>query len=366
MTETGRRPFRWAILGTGAVSRKFVLDLRELKGRAEAHTVVSRDPKNAERFSKALGVAHVVADYEAAAQADVDALYIATPPALHEAHALMGIAAGKAILIEKPLALDAAGARRIADAADAASVFCMEAMWTRFQPLLSKIHTQIEAGALGELRGFEARFMTANKPDPDTGLFDAERGGGALMHRGVYPLSIAHFLLGPVARMRAMAEIGATGVDEDSALVLHHKNGAVSSLRASLRANGPEGAVVYGTKGTLHIHGPIWRPTGATLATTYPASATTGGARKFEAFRESGLGLRLSRGLGRLKTAAGRGQVRVVAPFAGNGYHYEAEAVMDALADGRTLDPRMPMSESVEIMALIDTARAGWSTGEGL
>ena len=106
-------PFRWAILGTGAVARKFVLDLRILGDQARVVTVASRAVENAERFARDLGISNVAPDYNAAVAADVDAVYIATPPALHEDHALMAIAAGKATLIEKPLALDAAAARRL-------------------------------------------------------------------------------------------------------------------------------------------------------------------------------------------------------------------------------------------------------------
>lgn len=362
MTETRGRPFRWAILGTGPVARKFVLDLQALKGVAEVRCVASRDPENARRFARDLGVAEAVRDYAAAAAADVDALYIATPPAQHEDHALLGIAAGKAVLVEKPFALDAAAAGRIAAAAEAAGVFCMEAMWTRFQPLPGLIRDKVAAGAIGSLRGFEAHFMAANRPDPGVSLFDPARGGGALMHRGIYPLSLARFLLGPVVRQTAEAVIGETGVDEDCALVLRHASGAVSTLRASLRTGGPEGAVLYGTGGTLYIEGPIWRPTGAVLHPARPAGPP-GGLRRFEAFRETGTGLRIGAAAARLRRVLRPAGTRIAAPFAGNGYRHEAEAVMQALAEGRREDPRMPLAESVELMALIDAARAEWREG---
>jgi len=361
MSDPGERPFRWAILGTGAVARKFALDLRQLGDRAVLQVVASRRAENAAGFAADLGVADVAPDYAAAAGADVDAVYIATPPAQHEAHALMAIAAGRAVLIEKPFALDAGAAARITAAAQSANVFCMEAMWTRFQPLSDTIKARIDAGEIGEVRGFEARFMAANQTDPQASLFDPARGGGALMHRGIYPVSLARFLLGPVADSQAMGHVGETGVDEDSALMLRHTSGAISTLRASLRANGPDGMAIYGTAGTLHITGPVWRPTGAVLKHTRPSPATPGGPRRFEALRESGAGLRLSGALGHLRGALGRGQTRIRAPFSGNGYHYEAQVVMQAVRQGHTEDPRMPLSQSIEIMQIIDAARTGWA-----
>jgi predicted dehydrogenase len=362
MSMSPARPFRWAILGTGAVSRKFALDLKGLGEAVALQAVASRTPENARRFAADLGVAEVAEDYAAAAQADVDALYIATPPALHEDHALMGIAAGRAVLIEKPFALDAAAADRIRTAARAAGVFCMEAMWTRFQPLPLALRALIAEGRLGELRSFEGRFLAANIPDAGLPLFDPEQGGGALMHRGIYPLSLARFLMGPVRDVQASAHLGETGVDEDSMLVLTHDSGALSLIHASLRTGGAEGATVYGTKGTLQIEGPLWRPTGAVLRPIAPASARPGGVRRFEAFRESGTGLRLSGALNRLRGSLRRPS-RISAGFEGNGYRHEAQALMQAVAAGQRESDIMPLDQSVELMQVIDRARAAWTKG---
>ncbi|ARE42553.1 putative oxidoreductase (plasmid) [Rhodovulum sp. P5] len=362
MTELPRRPVRWAILGTGAVSRKFAWDLRRAGGILAA--VASRDPENARRFAHDLDVAVAAPDYAAAVAADVDAVYVATPPALHEAHALLAIAAGKPVLVEKPFALDAAAAARIAAAARAAGVFCMEAMWTRFQPLPTLVQQRIADGALGELRGFEARFCGANLPEAGGGIFDADAGGGALMHRGIYPLSLARWFLGPVAEVQTMARIGASGVDEDSVLLLRHEGGALSTLRASLRSAGDEGITVYGTRATLQVEGPVWRPTGAVLRPTWAGPARPGKPPRLEALRESGAWIAVSERLSGVKRLIrGRGE-RLHAPFAGNGYRHEAQALMAALAEGRTEEPRMTLAQSVEIMELVDAARIAWGRGE--
>jgi predicted dehydrogenase len=195
MTTDRTHRVRWAILGTGPVARKFALDLRALPG-AELAAVASRDPRNAARFAADMGVATASATYADAVSAKVEAVYIATPPALHEEHAFLAIGAGRAVLVEKPFALTAAAATRIAEAARSAGVFAMEAMWTRFQPLPGAIRDHVASGMLGEVRRFEGRFLAANQHTPQSGLFDAGLGGGALMHRGIYPLSLARFFLG--------------------------------------------------------------------------------------------------------------------------------------------------------------------------
>ena len=352
------QPFRWAILGTGGVARKFVLDLKQ--AGATAQIVASRDPENARRFAKSLGLPEAAPSYDDAVSAAVDAVYIATPPAQHEAHALMAIAAGKPVLIEKPFALDARAARRIVLAAREAGVFCMEAMWTRFQPLIETIAAHIAAGELGEIRGFEARFCAATIPDAGSSLFDPERGGGGLMHRGIYPLSVARHLLGPIDAEWTAAHLGDTGVDEESCLTLRHSSGALSTIRSSLRANGPDGVVIYGTAATAYLAGPVYRPTGGHIQPTSPAPAATGqaGPRRFEAFRESTAGLRVSRMLHRLRGY--RGAKPLSASFKGNGYHYQAQAVADAVRKGDLEEPRMPLGQSLELMEVVDRARAAW------
>ena len=372
------RPVRWAIFGTGPVARKFVLGLRPLGHTAVVVCVASRQPANAQAFARSLGLPQAAPDYAAAAASDVDAVYIATPPFEHEAHALLAIAAGKAVLIEKPFAMDAAAARRIAQAAQMAGVFCMEAMWTRFLPLIGQIKDRIAAGEIGEVRSLQGSFCVANDLDPMAGLFDPLRGGGALMHRGVYPLSLARHLLGPVLATQATARLGQTGVDEDCALTLRHASGAVSSLQASLRSAGTNDLAIHGTRGSLVIAAPIYRPWTARLIRTRPRPprASQPGqlgqlsqpgqgpkAGRFEAFFEGSLAQGLNQRLSRLLPWVLPGSRRVTARYQGNGYHYQAQALMQAIAQGQTQSPVMPLDESIQIMAIIDAARAQWGNG---
>lgn len=350
---------RWAILGTGVVSRKFVQGLHVLGQAARVVTVASRDPRKAVGFAKEFGIQHPALDYAAAVtRPDVDAVYIATPPSAHEAHALLAIAAGKAVLIEKPFALDAAAARRIAEAAEAAGVFCMEAMWTRFLPLFGALRHSLAAGDLGELRSFHGSFLGSDVPDGQTSLFDPLRGGGALMHRGIYPLSLARHLLGPIDDVAATARIGATGVDEDCTLVLRHLSGAISTISASLRAFGTNDMTICGTRGMLHVYPPIFRPWQARLSLGAPRTAQSSRGGRLQALRESGMAQRLNQALPMaLRHMLGRAKT-IRKPYAGNGYQYEAAEVAQCLARGETTSLLMPVSESIEIMAVIDRARA--------
>lgn len=355
--------FRWAILGTGGVSRKFAADLRTLPGH-DIVAVASRSPENADRFARETGAEAM--DYErAAACRDADAVYVATPPSLHEVHACAAIAAGKAVLVEKPFAFDAEAAARIRDAARSAGVFCMEAMWTRFLPLMDRLREEIAAGRLGPLRGFVGGFTDNALPDPADSLFDPARGGGALMHRGLYPVSLARHFMGPVVETRAMARLGPTGVDEDVTLSLRHESGAVSTVTAGLRAAGLNRATLHGEAATVEIAPPIYRPFAARVLSMTPRVGGTGGSGaqggRLSRLKETGLAQGANQWLTPLKDALrppGRG---IAARYRGNGYGHEAQAVATAVAAGQTEHPLMPLDESVEIMAIIDAARAQWA-----
>lgn len=344
----------WAIFGTGQVARKFALGLGHPVPAARVVAVGSRDPARAAGFLP--GVAAL--DHAAAlAHPGVQAVYIATPPALHEPQALAAIAAGKAVLIEKPFAADAAAAARIADAARAAGVFCMEAMWTRFLPMAARLREMLAAGTLGEPRAFFAQFMGSDRPDQGTSLFGPALGGGALLHRGVYPLSLARHLMGPVTALTAAGRIGPTGVEEEATLVLTHASGAISTLRASLRAGGANGIEIAGTEATIRVDPPVFRPFRAQVMRHPPRAGGTGGGAG-AAWRERGAAQALNRWLSAGLPAALRASGVIRAPYAGNGYGHEAAEVARCLTAGLTESPLMPLAESVEVLALIDAARA--------
>lgn len=352
--------FRWGIFGTGPVARKFVLGLRASPGM-QAVVVASRNPANAERFARELGVAKS-ASYEQAAEAEVDAVYIATPPTEHRAHALLCLARRRPVLIEKPLAASAEDARAIADAARAADTFAMEAMWTRFLPAMRRISALVAEGAIGEPRQFAGSFCAADVPDPAKNLFNPAMGGGALLHRGVYPLSLAWHVFGPMARIVGEGRIGATGVDEDVALVATHANGALASVRASLRATAPLDFTLSGTAGEIRVAAPIFRPFRFSLHRTTPRSGGMQGGGRMEALKEGALLQGAQQRLdfaARLLRGGGRGETH---PYAGNGYHHQAEEVARCIAAGLRESQVMPLDESVAIVAAMDRARAEWRT----
>jgi predicted dehydrogenase len=355
--------FRWGILGTGFVARKFVLGLRAARG-ASAVVVGSRSRDKAQAFARDFGIPRAYESYERAlGDPEVDAFYVATPPHLHREHALLCLAAGRPVLVEKPFTLSAREASDVVEAARSRGVFCMEAMWTRFLPLVRRVKRLVDAGELGELRLVSGSFGLPERVDPDSGLFDPVRGGGALLDRGVYPLSLALHLSGPAREVQGRAVVGTTGVDEEVAITLRHENGALALLFASLRTACPNDLQVMGSRATVRIHAPIYRPFRMSLAPVVPRGRVdSGGSAVREALRESGMVHGAFQRLSGVAAGLRRHAKHSLDPYAGNGYHYQAEEVMRCVRAGAGESPIMPLAQSVAIMEAIDSLRSGWAS----
>lgn len=357
--------FRWGVLGTGFAARRFVHGLRTADA-AEAVVVASRSLEHAQRFAAELGIPKATDSYEAAVRTEgVDALHIATPPSLHREHARLCLSAGKAALVEKPFALNADQACEIIELARKRSVFCMEAMWTRFLPLVRRVKELVEEGAVGEIRMFTGSFCIANSVLSARNLFNADLGGGALLHRGVYPISLAFHLLGPPDEILSRAIVGETGVDEHTSMLFRYKSGALANLYASLRTQGPNDLLVMGTRARIHVHGPIFRPYRMTVTPIQERSEPATNSR-LDTLKESPWVHRLYQQFGRLASPLLNRKARhLTIRYRGNGYHYEADEVKRSVLGGKVESTVMPLSESLAVMQVIDEIRAQWPIQAG-
>lgn len=342
--------FRWGIFGTGAVAAKFVAGLRS--STSTVGFVASRSTESAHRFASAFGIERALEGYESAARvADVDAIYIATPPSEHLRHALACLEHGTPILVEKPFASSADEARQIAEAARSAGVFCMEGMWTRFLPAALRLREVVHGGAIGEVRLMSGSLGFANQVDPASGGFDRERGGGALAHLAVYPISLGQWLFGAPAEVRALGRIGSTGVDEDVSITLRYDSGVLASVHASLRVQAAQDFRVSGTHGSIAFGGPIYRPHSVFLNRSTPRRTPRADLTRAAQVREGGVVQRLAQLAGILP------QTPRPTFFRGNGYQYEAAEVVRRVSNGELESPTMPLSDSVAVAATLDAAR---------
>jgi predicted dehydrogenase len=314
--------FRWGILGPGNIAAKFAAGVAALDDQ-EVIAVGSRTQASADRFADRFGIVRRHVGYEAlAADPTVDAIYVATPHNFHRDHTLLALRHGKHVLCEKPFAINAAQAQVMVDEARSQKRFLMEAMWSRFLPSIVETRKLITEGAIGKVQMIQADFGFRASFNPASRLFDPALGGGALLDVGIYPISLAAMVLGQPDRIAALAALGATGIDENTGVLLGFPGGEVALLSTTIRATTLQEAIILGDNGSIRLHSPWW--VGNTLT--------------------------LHR--------AGQEPEVIVRPYHANGYSHEAIEVATCVRAGQLESAVMPLDESVRIMAILDSVRA--------
>jgi predicted dehydrogenase len=347
---------RWGILGTGRAAHDFARGLQYVKG-AELAAIGSRAADTAGRFARATGSRRAYGSYEAlVADPAVDVVYIATPHTFHRNHCLLALNAGKAVLCEKPFAMNVREAQEIVDVATSKQLFCMEAMWMHFLPGMQKAIELVGAGAIGEPRMLHADFGVPTHFDADGRFFSAALGGGALMDRGVYPLALALRLFGAPEKIESFAAPASTGVDEQVSIMLKFSGGRMATLSATLSTYGANEAVIMGAEGRITIHEPLCRPDRLTLsrAPKMNADATLSKSSRFKDGLRSNKALQILRHLlpGRSKS--------LHLPYTGNGYNYEADEVMRCLHKGEMGSETWPLAQTISLARTLDIVRSRW------
>lgn len=221
----------------------------------ELVAVGSRDRARAEDFAREHGIPTAHDSYAALVEdPGVDAVYIATPHPQHTEIALAAIAAGKALLIEKAFTATVEDTATIIEAARAAKVFTMEAMWTRFNPGVARARELLAAGEIGELRAVHGDLTAYRDYDPEDRLFNPDLGGGAVLDLGVYVLSFAQHFLGTPQVIHAVGSTYPSGVESDFSAVLGYPDGRSATLSGGFTAYGPGRMMLLGTRGWIDIH----------------------------------------------------------------------------------------------------------------
>ncbi|MCY1695933.1 Gfo/Idh/MocA family protein [Curtobacterium sp. SL109] len=251
---------RWGVIGTGGIARTFVGDCT---AAGVVFTAVgSRTQESADAFAAEHGIPHAHGSYEdLVADDEVDAVYVATPHSRHAQDALLAIAAGKHVLVEKAFTITADEARTVVDAARRADVAVMEAMWTRFLPQMTMIRELVAEGRIGRPRLVEATHHQALPDDPTHRLNDPALGGGAILDLGVYPISFAIDVLGAPTAVAAAGTLSDQGVDTQMGIVMTHEGGTQSTVHFALDVRSPNTASIIGEDGRIDVDATWYTPT---------------------------------------------------------------------------------------------------------
>ena len=318
------KTIRWGILGAGRIARKFASDLRFVED-AELIAVGSRSKESAEEFSKEFPVKYAHDSYEALAQnPEVDVIYVATPHNLHRENTLLCLQHNKAVLCEKPFAMNSRQAIEMINIAKEKKVFLMEALWTKFHPHYIKMQEMIKQGMLGDVRSVLVNFGFKPLAPVPARLFDPQLGGGTVMDIGIYNVFIAMNILGKPDHIDAVMTPASTGVDEQCAILFKYNNGAMAQLFSTFSSNLATEADISGTDGRIRLTSRFYEP--SSTIEFYPERTDSR-------------------------------QVIPVAKEEGFGYQYEARHVNDCLRKGLTESNVVTFADTLLLMETLDEIR---------
>ncbi|WP_138314942.1 Gfo/Idh/MocA family protein [Rhodoluna limnophila] len=253
---------RWGVMGAAGIAEAFVSGVQK-HTKQQIVAVASRTPGKAEAFAERFGIESHDNYEDLLAREDIDVIYIPTLPTQHRDHALQAISAGKHVLIEKPITLDAAEAAEIFAAAKAAGVLAMEAMWTRYLPQYDIIRQLLADETLGEIEMVNVSMCQANLEVP---RLWKKGHGDPFFDMGIYPVSFAQSFLGNPTSITAQGKLNADKIEEEVSVQLGYANGARAYILLSARASIPAVGQVAGTKAKLTVGPEFCIPSSVALA----------------------------------------------------------------------------------------------------
>lgn len=325
------KQYGWGIIGPGSIATRFMNDL-PLCPQARLAGVASRNPEKARSFAQRYGFSNSYGSYqELFRDPAVDIVYIAVPHPLHHDLALEAMRAGKAVLCEKPVALNADQIRSMVTCARENRTFFMEAMWTRFFPVNQRIRQMIDSGKLGAVTLVEVDFgfgswSNGKVANPQARLFAPDLAGGSLLDVGVYCVSYATWMKGELpVQIKALDSKVETGVDGMTAALFRYADGGIAILRSSVVQTTRQTAMIYCEKATVEVPD-FWHPSRAVV-------------RYLDNSQPDDV---------------------IEIPYDTNGatgFRFEAEEVMSCLDQGLTESQDMTWQQSIEVMELLDRIR---------
>ena len=247
------RNIRWGIIGLGKIANKFATDLASIKN-VELVAVASRNIQNANNFAEKHNAKKAYSSYEELAKdSNVDAVYIATPHSFHKEHAILCLQNKKAVLCEKPFAMNLSEVTEMIEAAKENNVLLMEALWSFFLPHFTYVLDLVKSEKFGKLKSLEADFGFHTPYNTDSRLFKKELGGGSLLDIGIYPIFAALATLGEPDAIDASATFFENGADASCDMVFQYKN-AKATLKSTLLEETPSIAILKFEKAIVKLN----------------------------------------------------------------------------------------------------------------
>ncbi|WP_299680605.1 Gfo/Idh/MocA family oxidoreductase [uncultured Dokdonia sp.] len=312
----------WAILGCGHIAHKFAEDIIATEG-ATLYAVGSRSLEKANNFKQQHQAQKAYASYEALVRdPEVDIIYIATPHVFHKEVTILCLTHGKAVLCEKPFAMNRNEVEDMIAFAKAKKTFLMEALWTYFLPHYQFALQTLHSGELGTIKSLKADFGIDVPKDPSHRLYNKDLGGGSLLDVGIYPVFAAMTILGTPEKIEAKATFDTNEIDLNCEMELTYPNQVKAHLFSAIDTQTDTICHIELEKGTIHIHSRFHDPSGIAITITKNGSAET-----------------------------------IDFPTKVHGYHHEILHCQEMLAQDRKESNIMTFEKSIQLITLLDTIR---------
>lgn len=247
-----KKAIRWGILGLGHIAHKFAQDLGTIAD-AELYAVASRSEEKAKNFANEYSAIKAYASYEVLVKdTNVEAIYIATPHSFHKEHTLLCLQHQKAVLCEKPFAMNLEEVTQMIAVAKENNVLLMEALWTSFLPHFRYVLKLMHQQKFGKVLEVVADFGFHPEYNLKSRVFQKEVGGGSLLDIGIYPIFIALSILGNPQNIEAQATFFENGVDASCDIKFEYKN-AKAILKCTFLEETPTEAIITCEKGVIKL-----------------------------------------------------------------------------------------------------------------
>ncbi len=312
-----------AIIGAGSIAAQMAKTISALDA-VEGYAIASRSQGKARAFADTWGFSRACGSYEEAlSDRAVDLVYIALPHSHHYEWTMKALNAGKHVLCEKPLAVNARQAQEMFNLAESKKLLLAEAMWTRYQPAAKIIKDIIARGEIGEIMTVSANVGDCNYRNDR--LTNPATAGGCLLDLAVYALHFSAMVMGNhVKQITATMIPTNTGVDGQDNIMLVYDGGKMASLFATMYTVTDRNGFIYGSQGFIQAHDVF-----------DPEKITVCGVKGYKHYVKQEIAL----------------------PPQITGYEYEVLACMKAIAEGRTECPELPHAATLAVMKQMDEIR---------
>ena len=318
---------KWGILGCGNIANKFAEAVNKSVAGAELVGAGARDLSKAQSFAKKHKISRAYGSYlDLVQDQDIDAVYIATPHSHHKEHTLLCFEHNKAVVCEKPLAINEDEVKDMISSAKEKNLFFMEALWMRFLPVMGHLKKLISDGSLGSVKNIDVDFSFKAKFNKEGRLFNPHLAGGALLDVGIYPLAFSLMVFDETPlTYSGVANVGATKVDESNSFKLEFSNNRFAQCTSAVVENGSKLARVEFEDAVVELPN-FWQ------------------------------GEKIN-----IKSSDSKSKVeKINLPFDLNGFEYEIREAVECIEEGKTECNTMPFSESLKIIRIMDGLRNSW------